>query len=74
MLSSELRKKILKAQRNEIAGHLIYGKLAKGLKDKKKSHILERISRQELKHYEFWQSLTQEETKPDKLKIFFTYL
>jgi len=71
MLNPELREKILKAQRNEIAGHLIYGKLAKGLKDKEKSHILEKISRQELKHYEFWQSLTQEKTKPNKLKIFF---
>lgn len=71
MLNPALKEKVLKAQNNEITEHFIYSKLAKGLKDKEKSHILETISQHELKHCEFWQGLTQETARPNKLKIFF---
>ncbi len=74
MLDQELKKSILRAQKNEITGHIIYQKLANILKDREKAKILERLSQDELSHYEFWQGLTKKSIKADKFKIFFYIL
>jgi len=75
MLTPELKKSVLKAQKNEITEHFIYHRVGQTLKDKVRAAILERISQDELAHYKFWKSLTEEEIKPDRLKIlFYTWL
>lgn len=75
MVSVENDKDVLAAQKNEITEHFIYAKLAKLIKHKKNSDILEKISRDELKHYGYWKSISKADVKPDKLKIlFYTWL
>ncbi|MCK9614284.1 MAG: VIT1/CCC1 transporter family protein [Candidatus Omnitrophica bacterium] len=70
MLTQELKTKVLKAQKNELTEHIIYKNLASVIKDKQQSEILIRISNEELTHYEFFKSITQEEVAPDSFKIF----
>jgi VIT1/CCC1 family predicted Fe2+/Mn2+ transporter len=60
---------MLAAQRNEIAEHHIYAALARMTRDPKNKKTLERISREEHGHYEFWKGHTHKETKPDMLKV-----
>jgi VIT1/CCC1 family predicted Fe2+/Mn2+ transporter len=74
MISQYQKEKISTAQKNEITEHEIYHKLASLVKDKNNSKILEQISRDELRHYEFWTSLTQERVGPNRFKIFFYVL
>lgn len=73
-LSEDLQRKALGAQKNEITEHIIYGRLALKLKDANNSEVLEQISRDELGHYRFWNSLTGREVSPSKIKIFFYLL
>lgn len=63
-------KEILNAQRNEITEHNIYKKLSKIAKSAENKKILKQISKDELKHYNIWKSITKQEIKPNKLKIF----
>jgi VIT1/CCC1 family predicted Fe2+/Mn2+ transporter len=65
-----IKKKLLQVQRNEITEHIVYKKLSSIVKIKEHSGILERISKEELTHYEIFKSLTNQEASPDKLKIF----
>ena len=71
MLDEALKIKVLVAQKNEITEHFIYCRLAVLSKNKPHADILAKISQEELGHYEFWKTLTQEEVKPDKFKIAF---
>lgn len=70
MLDNALRNKILAAQKNEITEHIIYKKLAHFLKDKMRIEILEGISQDEKRHYDFWKSLTGQDVAPDKGRVF----
>ncbi len=57
--------------RNELTEHLIYGKLAKREKDPDNRALLEKLSAQEKKHYEFWKSLVPgSDPKPHTLGLF----
>lgn len=64
-----IKKLLLKAQQNEITESLIYQKLAKNIKNTHNKHILEHIAKDELKHYEFWKKHTNQDVKPNKIKI-----
>lgn len=70
MIDQRLKEKILKAQRNEISEHIIYRQLALKSKIKAQREVLEKISQEELSHYDFFKSISQEETSPDNFKIF----
>ncbi len=74
MISQYQKEKILIAQKNEITEHEIYHKLASLVKDGNNSRILEQISRDELEHYKFWTTLTQQQVTPDRFKVFFYVL
>ncbi|MFA6600988.1 MAG: VIT1/CCC1 transporter family protein [Candidatus Omnitrophota bacterium] len=54
MLESPTLEKILRFQKSEITEHRIYAKLACSAKDPRHREILERLSREELGHYQFW--------------------
>jgi len=69
MLTADLKEKLLRAQRNEITEHIVYEKLSHSAKLKEHAEILEKISREELAHCEFFKSITGEEASPDKFKI-----
>ena len=68
-LDEETEKLILASQKNEITEHIIYEKLAQSTKDSQNRKILQRISDDELKHYNFWKLYTNKDTKPDNLKV-----
>lgn len=70
MLTKDLEMKVLRAQKNELTEQAIYEKLSPSVKDKAHSEILAAISKEELKHYEFFRSVTLKDTEPDRLKIF----
>lgn len=74
MSNSDWKIKVLQAQKNEITEHLVYKKLAGIVKVRKNAEILDRISRDELGHYEFFKNLTQTEVKPDRFRVLFYVL
>jgi len=74
LLNGETERLILASQRNEITEHLIYEKLAESTKEPRNRKILQRISDEELKHYNFWKQYTNKDIKPDKLKVWMYFL
>lgn len=70
MISQEIKEKILAIQRNEITEYIIYKNLSSVVKVKEHGEILEKISQEELKHYEFFKGIIQQGVLPDKFKIF----
>jgi VIT1/CCC1 family predicted Fe2+/Mn2+ transporter len=74
MLSKEVEKVILTAQKNEITEHFIYDKLAQSIKDPNNREVLKRISSDELKHYDFWKKYTDKDVRPDELRIWKYFL
>jgi len=62
---------VRKVQKNEITEHIVYHKLANMTKEKNNKKILEHISNDELRHYNFWKTVSKEEIKPNHLKAWF---
>ena len=73
-ISKEIREKLLAYQKNEITEHHIYRMLAKAVKSPENKRVLEEIANDELQHYRAWRTHTQQDVKPDKLKIWKYYL
>jgi len=73
LIDEELKKKIISFQRDEITAHILYGKLAKVIKDTKNRTVLENMSQGEKGHYEFWKTLSGHEQSPHYGVIFFYY-
>lgn len=74
ILGEETRKLILNSQKNEITEHIIYEKLSKSTKNPQNKRILKQIASDELKHYNFWKKYTNEDVKPNKLKVWIYYI
>ncbi|MBU7015066.1 MAG: VIT1/CCC1 transporter family protein [Theionarchaea archaeon] len=68
-LGKRIRNILLNVQRTEITEHHIYSNLARWVKNPHNKEILQRISQDELTHYDFWKKFTREEVKPSRLKI-----
>ena len=68
-LSSELMEKLLKMQRDEITGSILYGKIAARQKDENNKRVFAEISRAERGHYETWRAFTNQEVTPKRAKI-----
>ncbi|HON39111.1 MAG: VIT1/CCC1 transporter family protein [Desulfomonilia bacterium] len=66
--------KLLEYQRSEITEHHIYRKIASSMKPGKNRETIERIARDEMRHYEIWRSYTGRDVRPDLLKLWFYYL
>jgi VIT1/CCC1 family predicted Fe2+/Mn2+ transporter len=73
-ISEEIRQKLLLFQGNEITEYHIYLKLAKRITPKKNQQILENIAADELRHYQEWRTYTQQDVKPNRVKILKYYL
>jgi len=65
-----IQKQLLNAQRNEISEYYTYAWLAERIRNTKNREVLEGISKEEYQHYELLKSLTQRDTKPRKLRVF----
>jgi len=69
MTDQKFKNYLLTAQKNEITEHFIYLKLAKTIKDPHNQEVLEAIANDELKHYHYWEGLTEASVKPSQYKI-----
>ncbi len=74
MKRSDIRKKLLSAQKNEITEYHTYKWLARKMKGEGNREVLTRIADDELKHYRVFRKLTGREVKPQKLKVFYFQL
>lgn len=72
-LSDEVKKKVLKYQKNEITEHYIYKKLGFAIKSLENCHILQNIAADEMRHYKDWRKYTGQDVKPGRLMIFKYY-
>ena len=72
-VTEELRERLLTFQRNEITEHHIYMKLAQTIKSPENRHILEEIAEDELRHSHEWRKYTQQDVKPDRLRVWKYY-
>lgn len=70
----ELKKKILKFQRNEITEHHIYERLARSVKDEHNRKILKTISGDELRHYNIFRKYTGQDVEPSGWMLWRYYL
>lgn len=61
-------------QKNEITECRIYGRLARATRNRANARTLERISREEMAHYRYWQKLSGLAVKPGRLKVWLYYL
>lgn len=61
---------ILKIQKSELTDHVVYKKLSGFVKNNEHRQILEKISGDELRHYQIFKGLTGEESVPNRLKLF----
>jgi VIT1/CCC1 family predicted Fe2+/Mn2+ transporter len=73
-ISPELRQQLLVFQRNEITENQIYTRLAQAIKIPQNRQILEGIAKDELGHYHLWKKYTQQDVKPNRIKVWFYYL
>lgn len=73
-MTPELRQQLLLFQRNEITEHQIYTRLANSVKVAQNRQILRGIAQDELGHYHLWKKYTQQDVKPDRVKVWFYYL
>lgn len=64
-------KMVRTAQKGELTEHLIYGRLARAVKDPHNQEVLQRIGQDELQHAQFWQKYTHADLKPSRLKVAF---
>ena len=73
-VSDEVLRHALQSQREEITEHFIYRKLAAHMAGEHRA-VLERISNDELSHYNFWKKISGQDVKPNRLRIWwFTFL
>ena len=73
-ISKGVRDKLLVYQKNEITEHHIYTLLARTVKSPENRRVLEDIAADELQHYRSWRTYTQQDVKPDRLRIWKYYL
>lgn len=69
-----LHKSYLVAQENEITEHVIYSRLAMLVPQKNNRKVLSEIAADELRHYEFWKTITKTTVKPNMLRVRFFLL
>jgi VIT1/CCC1 family predicted Fe2+/Mn2+ transporter len=72
-ISNELREQLKIFQKNEITEHHIYTRLARSTKTTENRRVLEDIAGDELNHYKRWREYTQQDVKPDRLKLWLYY-
>jgi VIT1/CCC1 family predicted Fe2+/Mn2+ transporter len=74
MAEDDHMRRLETAQRTEITEHRIYHKLASVTRDPHNKKVLERISAEELGHYEFLKKFTGKDVPPHPLRVWWYYL
>lgn len=74
-LTAALKNTIIRAQKAEITEYYIYRNLAGIIKNTNNADVLLKIGNDELRHYKFWEGITNTPIKPNKFKIWwFTFI
>ncbi|MGD9486777.1 MAG: VIT1/CCC1 transporter family protein [Calditrichaceae bacterium] len=73
-MDQQLKKSLLKLQKNELSEYLVYKKLASQIKDNHNREVLERIANDEFEHFKFLKKYTNEDVKPRRFKIYWYVL
>lgn len=68
-ISAGLKNRLIKMQRDELTGGMLYEKIAARQKDAKNKQIFLDIARAERGHYETWKGYTGEDVAPGRAKI-----
>ncbi len=64
------KKIVIEIQKSEITEHLVYKKLAEMTDKKENAEILERISKEEMDHYQILKRVSGEDAEPSNLRVF----
>ena len=70
-LPKETVEKILQLQQLEISEYQIYKNLTKRIKTQETKKVLTHLADDSLKHYQYWQKISQKEVPPDKFRVWF---
>jgi len=73
-IDEELKALIFKAQKSEITEHYVYEKLLRSTESPGTKEILEKISKTEFEHYQFWKNYTLRDTKPKTVDVWKYYV
>ena len=71
--TEEIRKQILAFQQTEITEYHIYSRLAKRINSPENEKLLEKISQDELRHYNEWKGHSGKDVQPQWLKVWWYY-
>jgi len=72
-MDAVLARKVAGFQRDEITGYILYGRLAKVIKDANNAKVLTDMSAAEKGHYDFWKSVSGRDEAPYRALVFFYY-
>lgn len=70
-LSLKTRQRLIRFQKEELNGSLLYEMIAKRQKNEASREVLMEFSKAERSHHDIWKLITQEEVKPNWIKIHF---
>jgi VIT1/CCC1 family predicted Fe2+/Mn2+ transporter len=73
-ISDAVRDQLLVYQRNELTEHHIYRQLARTIRSPENRRVLEDIAAEELQHYQFWRTYTQQDVSRDRWSIWKYYV
>ncbi|HXK61647.1 MAG TPA: VIT1/CCC1 transporter family protein [Acidobacteriota bacterium] len=73
-IDSDLLKKLLTFQKDEITEHHVYLKLADRMESGKNREVLQKIAADELRHYEEWRLYTGQDVAPSRWQLWKYYL
>ena len=68
-ISTQTRDQLLAYQKSEITEYHIYSRLAKIVKSPENRRVLEQIADDERRHYGEWKKHTEQDVRPDMLKV-----
>ena len=69
-LPNDVLKEVSADQKNEMDASVIYGRIAKRVKDPKNKRIIEKIAEDEKRHYQILKKYSGQDVKPRRFKIF----
>lgn len=70
-IDKQTMNQIIKMQKDEITSAFLYDRLAKRETNEERKSLLEQISKDELRHYEFFRTFSDKTINPNKFKILF---
>ncbi len=73
-MDQSTRSFIHKVQRKELTDNFIYRRLAKHTKNEENRSILSKVAADEMRHYNFWKSITKKAVTPNFWKIYWYLL